>query len=93
MHPSSLLLTLAFTLGTYAHAAPGPADSPLTGVTMNTAKRLDMRLPSDGLTQPAMLSGVPLAVAARHGVAAQPEQASQRHRALSGIPMVLAKRL
>lgn len=93
MNSTSLLLSLALTLGTYAHAAPGTADAPVTGVAMNTAKRLDTRSPSDGSMQPASLSGVPMAVAARHGAVAKSERASQLDRALSGLPMVLAKRL
>ncbi|GIX54428.1 hypothetical protein ACU6VJ_11040 [Sphaerotilus sulfidivorans] len=93
MKSSSLLLSLALTLGTYAHAAPGQADAALTGVAMNTAKRLDTRLASDGSAQPPRLSGVPMAVAARHGTVPQAEVASSRGQALSGLPMVVAKRL
>lgn len=93
MKPSTLLLPLAFTLGTYAHAAPGSPETAFTGLSMNTAKRLDTHTPPNGLTQPAKLSGVPMAVAARRGAPMQAEQASLPDRALSGIPMALAKRL
>lgn len=92
MKPSFLVLTLALTLGTYAHAAPESADSLLTGVSMNTAKRLDALTPPNEPTQAAKPSGVPMAVAARHGAAAQPDRKSPTDPALSGIPMALAKR-
>lgn len=39
MKPSALLLILALTLGIYAHALRGTSDTPLTGVSINTAKR------------------------------------------------------
>lgn len=93
MKSSSLLLSLAMALGTYAHAAPGPADVPLTGIAMNTAKRLDTRSTSDISAQPPVLSGVPMAVAARHGAVPQSDRASPRDQTLSGVPMALAKRL
>lgn len=92
MKSSALLLTLALTLGTYAHATPGSAETPLTGVTMNTAKRLDTRTPPGGQTLPATLSGVPMAVAARHAASTQFNRTSPPDQALSGIPMALAKR-
>ncbi len=92
MKSSALLLALS-TLGTYAHAAPGSAVTPLTGIPMNAAKRLDARAHSDGQTQAARLSGVPMAVAVRRGAATPPDQASPSERALSGISMALAKRL
>lgn len=93
MKPSALILTLALTLGTSAQAAPGASDAPLTGISMNIAKRLDTRTPSAGLTRPTTLSGVPMSVATRHGVSTQSDRTSAPERALSGIPMVLAKRL
>lgn len=90
----ALPLTLTLTLGTYAHAAaPAAPDAPFTGVAMNIAKRLDTRTPSDGLTQPTTLSGVPMAVATRHGVSTQSDRTSASDRALTGIPMAFAKRL
>jgi hypothetical protein len=69
MKPSALVLTLTLTLtlGTFAHAAPGSADSLLTGVPMNTAKRLDTPTPSNDQAQAVKLSGVPMALAARQG--------------------------
>lgn len=98
MQFTALILTLALpltlTLGTYAHAAaPAAPDAPFTGVAMNIAKRLDTRTPSDGLTQPTTLSGVPMAVATRHGVSTQSDRTSASDRALTGIPMAFAKRL
>ncbi len=97
MKPTALVLTLALpltlTLGTYAHAAPGASDAPFTGVSMNIAKRLDTRTPSGGLTQPTTLSGVPMAMATRHGVATRSDRTEAPDRALSGIPMAFAKRL
>lgn len=93
MKTSALLLALILTLGTYAHAAPRVPDKPLTGVSMNAAKRLDARMPADGPKLAVSRSGVPMAVAARHGVPTQSERASSPDRALSGIPMALAKQL
>lgn len=95
MQFTALILTLALTLtlGTYAHAAPAASDVPFTGVSMNVAKRLDTRTPSDGLTRPTTLSGVPMAMATRHGVSTQSGRASASDRAFSGIPMAFAKRL
>jgi len=97
MQSTSLILTLALpvtlTLGTHAHAAPGTSGSPFNGVSMNVAKRLDTRTPSDGLTRPTTLSGVPMAMATRHGVSTQSGRASASDRAFSGIPMAFAKRL
>lgn len=93
MKPSAFILPLALTLGTYAHAAPVPSDAPFTGVSMTIAKRLDTRAPSYSLTQPTTLSGVTMAMATRHGVSTQADQTSAPDRALSGIPMALAKRL
>jgi hypothetical protein len=92
MKPSALILTL-LTLGTYAHAAPATFDAPFTGVAMNIAKRLDAPTPSNTLTQPTMLSGVPMATATRHGVSARSDRAAPSDRALTGIPMAFAKRL
>jgi hypothetical protein len=57
---------------------------------MNVAKRLDARAPSDGLMQAPKLSGVPMAVAARRST--QSDQAPPSERALSGIPLTVAKR-
>lgn len=93
MKPSNLFLTLALTLGTYAHAAPESADSSLTGKAMNVAKRLDARTPANALTQPMKPSGVSMAMAARHGALAQSGRTSPADPALSGTPMALAKRL
>lgn len=95
MQSTALILTLALplTLGTYAHAAPAASDAPLTGVAMNIAKQLDTRLPSDGLTRPTTLSGVPMAMATRHGVWTQSDRTEAPDRALTGIPMAFAKRL
>lgn len=93
MRPSAFILSLALTLGTYAHAAPAASDAPFTGVSMNVAKRLDTRTPSSGLRQPTTLSGVPMAAATRYGAATQAYRTSAPDRALSGIPMALAKRL
>ena len=95
MQFTALILTLALTLtlGTYAHAAPAASGVPFTGVSMNVAKRLDTRTPSDGLTRPTTLSGVPMAMATRHGVSTQSDRTSASDRALTGIPMAFAKRL
>ena len=93
MRPSAFILTLALTLGPDAHAASRSVDSPPAGVSMNIAKQLSTRAPSQALSQPAALSGLPMAVAARQGAATKSERASLPDRALSGIPMVLAKRL
>jgi len=92
MKSSALTLTLALTLGTYAQAALASAEMPLSGASMNAAKRLDKRTPPSGLAQPARLSGVPLAVAARHGASMQSDRTTS-DQSLSGIPMALAKRL
>jgi hypothetical protein len=93
MKPPAFILPLALMLGTHAHAAPGASEAPLTSASMNIAKRLDMRAPSDGATQPTTLSGLPMAIATRHGVSGQTNRTSAPDRALSGIPMVFAKRL
>jgi len=93
MKTSPLLLALTLMLGTYAHAAPRAPDTPVTGVSMNTAKRLDARTPPGGPKLAVSLSGVPMVVAARHGMSAPSEGASSPDRALSGIPMARAKQL
>ncbi|MBN9206158.1 hypothetical protein [Methylibium petroleiphilum] len=93
MKPPAFILPLALMLGTYAHAAPGASDALFAGISMNIAKRLDTRTPPSGLTQPTTLSGVPMAIATRHGVSGQTNRTSAPDRALSGIPMVFAKRL
>lgn len=93
MKPSAFILPLALTLGTYAHAAPVASDAPFTGVSMNVAKRLNARTPSNTLTQPTTLSGMPMAAATRHGATTRADRTSAPDRALSGIPMALAKRL
>lgn len=97
MQSTALILTFALpltlALGTYAHAAPAASDAPFTGAAMNIAKRLDTRAPSDGLTRPTTLSGVPMAMATRHGISTQSDRTSASDRALTGIPMAFAKRL
>ena len=97
MQSTALILTLALpltlALGTYAHAAPAASDAPFTGISMNVAIRLDARTPSNTLTQPTTLSGVPLAMATRHGVATRSDRTEAPDRPLSGIPMAFAKRL
>jgi|APTNR8051073442_1049403.scaffolds.fasta_scaffold64326_2 hypothetical protein len=97
MQSTALILTLALpltlALGTYAHAAPAASDAPFTGVSMNVAKRLDARTPSNTLTLPTTLSGVPMATATRHGVSTRSDPTAAPDRALSGIPMAFAKRL
>lgn len=92
MKPSALILTLAPTLGTYAQAALAPAETPRSGASMNAAKRLDTRASSADPVQPARPSGVPMAVAARHG-ASMPSDRTPSDQSLSGIAMALAKRL
>lgn len=93
MKASIVTLTVALTLGTYAHAAPESADSLLTGMPMNIAKRIDARTPANALMQAAKSSGASMAVAARQGAPTQPDRTPPRAQALSGIPMALAKRL
>lgn len=94
MQSTALILTLALplTLASYAHAAPAAFDPPFTGVAMNIATRLDTRTPSDGLTGQTTLSGVPMAMATRHGVSTQSDRTAAPDGALSGIPMAFAKR-
>jgi hypothetical protein len=97
MQSTALILTLALpltlALGTYAHAAPAASDAPFTGISMNVAIRLDARTPSNTLTQPTTLSGVPMATASRPSVSTRSDRTAASDRALSGIPMAYAKRL
>lgn len=93
MKPFLLVITFASLSGTYAHAAPGPADTALTGIPMHIAKQLDGRPPSGAMVPAVQRSGVPMAVASRHGAATQSNLAPQLSQALSGIPMAVAKRL
>lgn len=97
MQSTALTLTLALpltlALGPYAHAAPATSGAPFTGISMNVAKRLDARTPSNTLMQPTTLSGVPMATATLHGVSTRSGPTAAPDRALSGIPMAFAKRL
>ncbi len=93
MKPFLLVMTFASLIGTYAHAAPRPAETVLTGIPMHIAKQLDGRPPSGAMVPAVQRSGVPMAVASRHGAATQSNLAPQLSQALSGIPMAVAKRL
>lgn len=93
MKPFLLVITFASLIGTYAHAAPDPTDKALTGIPMQIAKQLDAR-PQPGAMVPAVQrSGVPMAVASRHGAGTQSNLAPPLSQALSGITMAVAKRL
>ena len=93
MNPSSIVLAIASLASTQTYAAATPLDTPLAGVSMSLAKRLDARsLPEVSVT-PAKLSGVPMAIAARLDASKPSGQASTSGRMLTGVPMALAKRL
>jgi hypothetical protein len=93
MKPFLLVITFSSLIGTYAHAESGPADTALTGIPMHIAKQLDARPPSGAIVPAVKRSGLPMAVASRHGAATQSNLAPQPSQALSGIPMAIAKRL
>jgi hypothetical protein len=93
MKPLLLATTCASLIGSYAQAAPAAVDTALTGIPMHIAKQLDARPPSGAMLPAVQRSGLPMAVASRHGAATQSNLAPQPSQSLSGIPMAIAKRL
>lgn len=93
MKPLLLATTCASLIGSYAQAATDAVDTALTGIPMHIAKQLDARPPSGAMVPAVQRSGLPMAVASRHGAATRSNLAPQPSQALSGIPMAIAKRL
>lgn len=65
MNLSPFVLALGMLAASHSYAAPAPADTPLNGVPMSDAKRLDARSQSASPVSPSKLSGVPMALAKR----------------------------
>ncbi len=93
MNLSPFALALGLLAASPSYAASASTDTPLTGVPMNAAKRLDARSMSASPVAPSKLSGVPMALAVRLGGSMRPGPASTQGHGLSGVPMSLVKRL
>ncbi len=93
MNLSPFVLALGLLVASQSYAAPASTDTPLSGVPMNAAKRLDARSQSASPVAPSKLSRVPMALAVRVGGSMYPGPTSVPGHGLSGVPMSLAKRL
>ena len=93
MNLSPFALALGLLAASPSYAASATTDTPLTGVPMNAAKRLDARSQSVSPVAPSKLSGIPMARAVRLGGSMRLGLDSTRGHRLSGVPMSLAKRL